>query len=173
MKKRLYIIIGLYLLYSVIVYNYIKSHPWNNSSRYVIHHEKIVDTIGTILWFEKWKAKWIALPPPFILLRRENHTMNETWIRHEQTHHLQQLESFYLFSLISRCEYQYNRYINKKTHIQSYLLKATEQEAYLNQDNPDYNKTRPFRNTRKYFFHKTNFTLQNYQVTILWTWNNS
>ena len=166
MKKRLYIIIWIYLLYSIVTYHHIKNNPGDNNSRYVFHNGKIVDKIGSILGFEKWKVKWIALPAPFILLRRENHDMNETWIRHEQTHHLQQLESCYLSPIVSRLEYQYAKHTLGKTQMQAYLRKATEQEAYLHQNNPNYNKNRKRRNIRQYFFKKTAFTLKNYHVIL-------
>jgi hypothetical protein len=62
--------------------------------------------------------------------------MNTSWIRHERIHHLQMTESLLLLPLYSQLEILYAKRVLKKDNMEAYLRKTTEQEAYLNQNNP-------------------------------------
>lgn len=161
--KSLLIIWFIYCLTTIIVLRNISvsENSWN-----IIHSESLCNIADRMTWFEPWTVKAIWAIMLFPIVRFEHHNMNKTRILHEYIHHLQIAESFWLWELISIWESLYHRFILNKTVMDSYLSKATEQEAYLNQHNFNYLKERPLRATRKYFFHKTNFTLENFQVIL-------
>ena len=108
----------------------------------------------------------MALPPPFVALRRKDHEMNETRIRHEQIHHLQQSETLFLSVILGQIEKIYAKQVLKKPTMEAYLLESTEQEAYLHQTNTKYIKSRKPYAFLKYIKSKTEFELVDYQVKI-------
>ncbi|CAN5683249.1 hypothetical protein BH11PAT2_BH11PAT2_03780 [soil metagenome] len=64
-------------------------------------------------------------------------------INHELIHFRQQLETLFVgHELLSLFERLYARIVLKKTKSERYLYAASEQEAYRNQNNPDYLKHR-------------------------------
>jgi hypothetical protein len=54
----------------------------------------------------------------------------------------------------------------KKDNMEAYLRKTTEQEAYLNQNNPWYIAQRPLRSRWHYSKNKIDFILEDYTVVI-------
>ena len=131
----------------------------------IIHSEKLMNIISQFNGFEKEKAKAAAFFP-FIILRYHKHPMNDTWIQHETIHHYQSLESLYLMNIYWELEKLYARHILWYDHMNTYLYQSIEQEAYLNQENPDYLKNRKTFWFWKHMFNKKSFTLVNYKVTI-------
>jgi len=159
MKRKIVLFFLVFLSYCIF---------WYQRSKYrqpiVMYSERVTNIVGIIMWFDTWVVKWIALPPPFVLLRKKWFAMEESRIRHEQTHHLQMSESLLLFNVFSHLEKIFARHILWKNNMDAYLWKATEQEAYLNQHNPIYNKERQLRSTRTYFKNKQKFRLDQYQL---------
>jgi len=92
--------------------------------------------------------------------------MNETWIRHEQTHHLQQTETLFLSVIVGQMEKLYAKYVLNKTTMAAYLRESTEQEAYLNQTDIEYIKNRKPYAFLKYFTQKVNFELVDSKVIL-------
>lgn len=129
----------------------------------LIHSEKIMNIVSLLWWFPKETAK-AAAPFPFVILRFNNHEMNNVRILHETIHHMQFVETLWLVFIYSKFEYLYARYVLRYNHMQAYLFQATEQEAYLNQDNNNYLKERELYWFWKYMRYKTKFHLENYQV---------
>lgn len=79
-------------------------------------------------------------------------------INHEQIHFRQQIELLFVGEIIFRLvERFYLRVILSKNSLDSYKLCCFEQEAYLNQDNPDYLKNRKLFSFVKYIKNKTHF----------------
>lgn len=79
---------------------------------------------------------------PFILLKKPQYKKNSVLINHEKIHHKQQLEllilPFYILYLLS---YLVNLIIYLNHH-KAYLHIPFEKEAYLNEKNFDYLKSR-------------------------------
>lgn len=96
---------------------------------------------------------------PFILVRSRE--VVEPWlINHEKIHFRQELEGLLLFTLLFyQIEKFYARHILKLPPMEAYLYISAEQEAYLNQNNPDYLKSRPLFRQWYYLTHKKKFTL--------------
>jgi hypothetical protein len=87
----------------------------------------------------------------------------EPWlINHELIHFRQQIETLFIgVVILSFLERLYARFVLKQTKLERYLYAASEQEAYRNQNDPDYLKHRSFwsvfnyvRNKRKFIFGK-------------------
>jgi hypothetical protein len=96
---------------------------------------------------------------PFIFVRSEE--FNTSWlITHEKIHFRQQLETLFIGSiLLMICERLYARFFLNKTNFEAYLWGSGEQEAYLNQHNENYLKTRKLWAQFSYLKHKKSFTL--------------
>ena len=94
---------------------------------------------GFILFIPRLHVEGMALFP-FILIKRPGR--NTTLINHEQIHLRQQLELgilfFYIFYLL---EY-FTRLMIYGNHLKAYFNISFEREAYRNQSNPEYLKTR-------------------------------
>ncbi len=131
----------------------------------VIHSERLMNIISVLGWFPKETAK-AAAPFPFVILRWEEHPMNESRLRHETVHHYQMLETFCLLQVYGYVEYLYARTILWYDHMQAYLRKTSEQEAYLHQDDAMYLSQRQFRGFLPYVGDKTPFVLVDYQVVV-------
>lgn len=159
MKKYLLYWLWILTIYCIFAYHYTKKY-----GPIVIYSEWLLDTASVINGLEKWSAKALALPPPFVGLRRKNHEMNDTWIRHEQIHHLQQSETLFLSVIVGQMEKLYAKHILNKPTMEAYLRESTEQEAYLNQTDPTYIQQRKIFSTRKYIKNKVDFELVDYQV---------
>lgn len=129
----------------------------------VIHSEKIMNIISVLWGFPKESAKAFAFPP-FVVLRFQEHEMNDIRIHHENIHHYQMIETAGLIQLYSWFEYLYARYILWYDHMDAYLFKTTEQEAYLNQETPSYLQSRKIFGFGKYMKQKTRFSLIDYRV---------
>ena len=96
---------------------------------------------------------------PFIFVKSEEFI--QPWlITHERIHFRQQIETLFIGSfLIAIVERLYARIILGKTKFESYLWLSGEQEAYLNQSNDDYLKTRPLWHQFSYIKNKKKITL--------------
>jgi hypothetical protein len=80
-------------------------------------------------------------------------------INHELIHFRQQIETLFIgLPLLSFFERQYAKWILKKSKMERYLYAASEQEAYINQQDSDYLSKRRFGTVFKYLKHKRNFT---------------
>ncbi len=96
---------------------------------------------------------------PFIFIKSEEFL--QPWlINHERIHFRQQIELLFVGSfLINFIEKIYARFFKNKTKFNSYLYISAEQEAYLNQNNPDYLKTRKLWAQFYYVKNKKTFNL--------------
>ncbi len=87
---------------------------------------------------------------PFIFLRKKEYRQNKVLINHEKIHLRQQLEllivPFYIWYL---SEY-YIKYLKYKDPNLAYRNISFEKEAYENEQNSDYLKTRKFWNFKSY-----------------------
>ena len=88
---------------------------------------------------------------PFILVRRKEFKLDEVLLQHETIHLKQAIEllviPFYLFYLLN---YGYNR-IKFGNHQTAYMNIIFEREAYANEHNSSYLKTRQMWAWRRYF----------------------
>lgn len=98
-------------------------------------------------------------PFPFCIVFRDNEQEKMDWIvRHEKIHFRQQLELLWIGQIVfSVIEKLYVRLFLSKTKMEAYKLCSFEQEAYLNQDNPEYLKKRPTYRSFYYLRHKKKF----------------
>lgn len=88
------------------------------------------------------KAKAAAFFP-FIFVRAEKFA-TPIFINHERIHFRQQLELLFIgVWILSFCEDLYAKLILKLSPKETYLRRAVEQEAYLNQTDLEYLKNRP------------------------------
>jgi len=119
--------------------------------------ETLVYCIGFIGGVGK-RAKGAALFP-FILVKSDEYVAD--WlINHERIHFRQQIETLFIgFFVLTLIERLYARLVLKKTRFEAYLWGSGEQEAYINQNNPDYLKTRTFWTQFKYLKNKKAITL--------------
>ncbi len=79
---------------------------------------------------------------PFIFTKTE--IRSKILINHELIHHRQQLELFILpFFIFYFLDYLY-KYLKYRNHYKAYMNISFEREAYKNDNNLDYLKTRPF-----------------------------
>jgi len=106
------------------------------------------------------KAKGSAFFP-FIFVKSEEFI--QPWlITHEQIHFRQQLETLFVGSiLIGIFEKLYARFFLKKSWFDSYIWCSGEQEAYLNQNNLEYLKSRKVWSQFLHIKNKREFTLGN------------
>lgn len=93
--------------------------------------------------------------------------MNDIWIRHEQIHHLQQSETFFLSAIIGQIEKIYAKYILNKSTMQAYLRQSTEQEAYLHQLDEAYIDIRKPYQFLKHMTQKEEFDIVDYKVVYI------
>lgn len=96
-----------------------------------------------ILIFKKLPVRGIALYP-FILLNDDTDRYDLHLLNHEKIHLRQEIEMlvlpFYIWYLL---EYLWHR-LKTKTHHEAYMKISFEKEAYQNDHNLNYLKTRPF-----------------------------
>jgi hypothetical protein len=79
---------------------------------------------------------------PFLFLKNKNLVHDKIFINHERIHFRQQLEMLIIpFYIIYLTEYISN-YILYKNHVDAYMNICFEREAFTNQQNLDYLKTR-------------------------------
>lgn len=125
--------------------------------------------------FVTFLSKIVGLPrsmgftlfPCLIVFRNLTHSMTEQWLMHERIHIRQNIESLFLIFPFAMLEYLYARIILKYSHTEAYFYECVEQEAYLNQNNPDYLKSIKFFSIWKYIKQKTKLhTDENYHVVI-------
>lgn len=87
---------------------------------------------------------------PFILLKKTEDRQNEVLVNHEKIHFYQQMElliiPFYIWYLV---EY-FLKYLKYRNPQLAYRNISFEREAYENEENPDFLKTRTFWNFLKY-----------------------
>jgi hypothetical protein len=95
---------------------------------------------------------------PFIIATPED--AETKWIiNHELIHFRQQIETLFIgLPIISFIERQYARWVLKKTKAERYLYAASEQEAYINQQDREYLRKRKFGSVFRYIFNKRDFT---------------
>lgn len=137
----------------------------------LIKSQGIVDLLAKIVRLDekdgRKKAMGFALFPSIIVLREDNHPMNQQWINHEKIHLVQSFSTLGLSFIISVFEYLYARIILKYSHKDAYLYESMEQEAYLNQHNPEYLKTRKITDYFKYISSKKRIRMNdNYEVIV-------
>lgn len=90
---------------------------------------------------------------PFILVRNQETKESKVTIHHEKIHFRQQLELFIIpFYVLYLGFYFYYR-VKSQTHIQAYLSIPFEKEAYANESDFDYLKTRKWWSWRRYISH--------------------
>lgn len=154
-------IVYCFMTYMILHYGALSDKSWN-----IIHSPMICDIASYINWFSSWIAKAVGAIPLFPIVRFVDHPMNSTWIRHEYIHHMQIAESLWIRMLISMGENIYYRFVRHTSPMEAYLLSSTEQEAYLNQNNPNYLHQRPLFATWRYLMHKTKFILVDYHVQL-------
>lgn len=113
------------------------------------------------------RSMGFSLFPCIIVFRNFTHPMTEQWLTHERIHIHQSFETLFLIFPFAMLEYLYARLILKYSHAEAYFYECVEQEAYLNQDNPDYLLNRGFFSIWKYIKHKTRFhTDEEYHVVL-------
>lgn len=89
---------------------------------------------------------------PFVLMADKNDKLNKVFINHEKIHIRQQLELLILpFFVWYTLEYLV-RLIQFKDRKKAYFNISFEREAYANENNIDYLKTRPLWSFIKYEF---------------------
>ena len=147
------------ILFFVFIVLSVPYRPW------VIHSEKAMNILSVLGGFDKSTAKGAAIFP-IMILRFDNHPMNETRVRHEAIHHYQQIETLYLVGVYSFFENLYATYVLGYSHMDAYLYETVEQEAYLNQTDPSYLERRPIFGFWPYMRHKRKFKLVDYKVVF-------
>jgi hypothetical protein len=106
--------------------------------------------MAVFIVFKKLPALAMAVYP-FIFLKDITHKKNAVLVNHERIHFRQQLELLIIpFYLLYFTFYFVNR-IKKQNHYTAYMNIAFEKEAYVNELNPDYLKTRKLFSWLKYF----------------------
>jgi hypothetical protein len=105
--------------------------------------------IVSVRFFRKTKINGIAIFP-FIFLRNKSLKDNKILINHEKIHIRQQIELliiFFYFWYVAEYYYWYLKLGNKQL---AYRSISFEREAYANEENLHYLKTRKFWNFLKY-----------------------
>ena len=117
---------------------------------------KFVRLIGRIMTGAD-NARALAVFPFIITTPQDADT---PWIiNHELIHFRQQIETLFIgLPILSFFEREYARWILKKSKIERYLYVASEQEAYRNQQDSNYLKTRKFGSVFSYVKNKKDFT---------------
>ncbi|HQV78805.1 MAG TPA: hypothetical protein PLJ42_07000 [Chitinophagales bacterium] len=111
-------------------------------------------------WFLKWftpKSISGVTIFPFIILDKKELKLDKTFVNHELIHIYQQMELFFiLFILLYYFEYLilFLKYKNWHT---AYRNISFEREAYENESNYDYLKTRKWFSFSKYWQKRRNF----------------
>ena len=96
---------------------------------------------------------------PFLFVGDENY-LRPWLINHERIHFRQQIETLIVGALIiTFLERLYARLFLKMGKMERYLYAASEQEAYLNMDNPRYLESRPAWRLFHYLKYKRKFRL--------------
>ena len=127
--------------------------------RYIaIYSTKLVEFFG---WLTHGKPKegQMAALFPFIFFRKKNQVPEDGYqIRHELIHFRQQVETLFIgLEIIKQIEIFYAYFFLHKNKFERYMYSACEQEAYLNQNNPNYLKERKLFAMFKYIKNKKNF----------------
>jgi hypothetical protein len=91
---------------------------------------------------------------PFIVMKE--HSALQPWtLNHELIHFRQQLETLFVGALVIYIfERLYARLVLKLSPFETYLYSAFEQEAFLNQNNPNYLRERKWFSLFHYIRHK-------------------
>lgn len=106
--------------------------------------------VGKFGWHN---AKAVAIFP-FIIVRDMKYA-TPVYLNHEKIHFAQQIETLFVGAfLLKAFEGLYSLIFSNRNYKERYLWYATEQEAYLNQENLDYLKTRKRFAFVKYLFSK-------------------
>ena len=117
-----------------------------------------MDRISRWQWFGtgagSGTAKAMSLGP-LVILRFHHHMMNKARINHELIHYQQCLQSACLLQIRSLWEYRRYR-IQWYDNMDAYLMKTTEQEAYLNQYDFSYLTWQNLAHSLKYIPDKVN-----------------
>ena len=88
---------------------------------------------------------------PFIIFRRESDRNNSVMMNHEKIHHRQQLEMLILpYYIWYFTEYWWSMASNGFKHHDAYMSVSFEKEAYANESNFNYLKSRKFLAAFKY-----------------------
>jgi hypothetical protein len=116
-----------------------------------------------ICWFFKKVFRTTRLPRgiafwPFLIIRDEEEFKRPWLINHERIHLVQDGNLLVVGAfLLQLVEILYARAILKLSRAESYYFQSAEQEAYLNQHNLNYLKTRPLFAQFKYIRNKKRF----------------
>ncbi len=88
---------------------------------------------------------------PFIIFKNKEISEDKIIKNHEKIHHRQQLELFIIpYYIWYFCEYTYFLFKFNFKHYPAYMNISFEKEAYANEKNLDYLKTRKFLSNRKF-----------------------
>lgn len=111
----------------------------------------VSQTLLNLLTLNNKKVTGMALWP-FIFFKDKESKSNQIILNHEKIHHRQQLEMLIIpYYLMYFMEYWAAMFKNKFKHHISYMSVSFEKEAYANQNNLDYLKTRKWLSSFKYF----------------------
>ena len=126
---------------------------------------RLVAFLGWFSGFSK-TAKAVTVFP-FIFVRSKEEMI--PWlVNHEKIHIRQQIELLFIGAvLLHVVEVLYGLIVLRLTWYQAYLWTSIEQEAYRNQNNPNYLKNRKMFAQFYYLIHKRNFTHKDGIVTYL------
>jgi hypothetical protein len=95
---------------------------------------------------------------PFLIVRDQQEYGRAWLMNHEKIHLVQNTDLLVLgFDVLYFCEYVFARLVLRKTKEEAYYWFSHEQEAYLNQHDMDYLKTRRWGAQFKYLFRKKRF----------------
>ena len=100
-------------------------------------------------------------PFPFCIIFRDEEQEKMEWVvRHEKIHFRQELELLWIGAiLLELIEKMYGRFFLGKSKLEAYKWCSMEQEAYRNQNDPDYLKNRPTFRLFYYMKNKKSFAL--------------
>lgn len=104
------------------------------------------------------RAPRAAVVWPFLVVRDQQEYRRAWLMNHERIHLVQHTDLLWLgFQLFYIGEYLFARLVLRKSKEEAYYWLSHEQEAYLNQHNREYLKTRRWGSQFKYLFVKKRF----------------
>lgn len=117
-------------------------------------------TLVRVLSFGLPNARAVV-PFPFCIVFRDTDQEKMTWlVNHEKIHFRQELELLIIGALLlSFFEKMYFQMVLKLNRLEAYKMSSLEQEAYLNQNDPEYLQHRAPYRLFWYLTHKKRFDL--------------
>lgn len=125
--------------------------------------------LSFLAWFKGHSKTAIAITVfPFIFVRSKEDV--SSWlIMHERIHIQQQMELMLVGALVLYIlETFYAKFILRLSSYEAYLYFSLEQEAYRNQNDPNYLKNRKLFTVLRYVMDKKKFLHKDGVVTYLW-----